>query len=238
MHEQTYEKVIMEEALRFEKSIQKSSSIIQRSSKKLQTRINNKIPERVHQVVTDSIKGMIHTTLTSSKYIYPISVMEEWTLQERERLIKGRLKQYKKTAAIEGAGTGIGGIWLSLADFPLLLGIKMKFLFDTARLYGYDVNNYEERIFLLYVFLLAFSSDEKRREVLDKVKGWENEKSKWDEHDWKVLQLEYRDTLDFVKMLQMIPGFGAVVGCFANAKLLEQLGETALNAYRLRLLND
>ncbi len=28
---------------------------------------------------------------------------------------------------IEGAGTGAGGIFLGLSDFPLLLGIKVKF---------------------------------------------------------------------------------------------------------------
>ena len=32
-----------------------------------------------------------------------------------------------KIAAAEGAGTGAGGILLGLADFPLLLGIKIKF---------------------------------------------------------------------------------------------------------------
>ncbi|MDC3413755.1 EcsC family protein [Terrihalobacillus insolitus] len=237
MYNRTYEETVLEEALRFERSLQKKSSIIQRKSKKVQTKINDKIPEKVHRIVTDSIKGMIQTALTTSTYIYPIKVEETWTLQERERRIMDRLKKYKNTAAMEGAGTGAGGFWLSMADFPLLLSIKMKFLFDTAQIYGLNVKTYEERVFLLYVFLLAFSSDTKRREVVGKIKAWEKEKSKWGEQDWKTLQLEYRDTLDFVKVLQMIPGFGAVVGFFANAKLLEQLGETALNAYRIRLLS-
>jgi len=39
-------------------------------------------------------------------------------------------------------------------------------------------------------------------------------------------------------MFQMIPGIGAVVGAFANYNLLDQLGETAMNSYRLRLMQS
>lgn len=56
--------------------------------------------------------------------------------------------------------------------------------------------------------------------------------------DWYVFQQEYRDYIDFIKMLQLIPGFGAIVGAYANYNLLDQLGETAMNAYRLRILNE
>lgn len=236
MEELTYEENALKTALRFERSMQKKSSLLQRKSKIVQNRINAKIPTKIHGVVTESIKTMIQLSLTTSKYIYPMEVNEQWTLQEREVQVKERLKQYRHTAMIEGAGTGAGGIVLGIADFPLLLSIKMKFLFDVGRIYGFDVKNYEERMFLLHVFLLAFSSDEKRKEVLETVVNWENEKDKWKELDWKSLQLEYRDTIDFVKMLQLVPGIGAVVGAWANGKFLAQLGETAMNAYRLRLL--
>ncbi|WP_192811883.1 EcsC family protein, partial [Paenisporosarcina sp. TG20] len=43
--------------------------------------------------------------------------------------------------------------------------------------------------------------------------------------------------IDLVKMFQLIPGIGAVVGAFVNYNLLDQLGETAMNSYRVRLLN-
>ena len=54
--------------------------------------------------------------------------------------------------------------------------------------------------------------------------------------DWYVFQQEYRDHIDLVKMLQLIPGFGAIVGAYANYNLLDQLGETAMNAYRMRYM--
>ena len=53
----------------------------------------------------------------------------------------------------------------------------MKFLFDVANLYGYDTKKYEERIFILLVFQLAFSSSEKRKETMDLIENWEERKS-------------------------------------------------------------
>lgn len=58
-----------------------------------------------------------------------------------------------------------------------------------------------------------------------------------DNFDWKTFQQEYRDYIDIAKMLQMVPEIGAVVGAYANYKLMDKLGNTAMNAYRLRLLD-
>ncbi|TCT23675.1 EcsC family protein [Melghiribacillus thermohalophilus] len=232
-----YEQEVLREALRWEKKIQRNSSLIQKTSKKIQTKINQKIPDQVHDVITESIRKMIELSLTGSSYIYPLHVDPEWDLKRREEEITRRKIQYRRTAAIEGAGTGAGGILLGMADFPMLLSIKMKFLFDTARIYGYDVDQYEEKMYLLHVFMLAFSSDEKRKHVFKTLRNWEKEVTVWKDVDWKTLQLEYRDTIDLIKMLQLIPGFGAVVGAWANSKLLNELAETAMNMYRLRLFD-
>ncbi|MRH44137.1 EcsC family protein [Aquibacillus halophilus] len=237
MSESTYEQKALNEAQRFQRSLQKKSSIVKRTSKSIQSKINNRVPEKVHRVVTESVKKMIELALTSSNYIHPIDVQTDWIFEEKENQVNQRLKQYKKTAMLEGAGTGAGGIFLGIADFPLLLSIKMKFLFDTARIYGYDVDKYEERMYVLHIFMLAFSSDEKRGDVLTTLIDWEKEKDVLKEVDWKMLQLEYRDSIDFVKMMQLIPGFGAIVGAFANRKLLDQLGDTAIQIYRLRILS-
>ena len=35
-------------------------------------------------------------------------------------------------------------------------------------------------------------------------------------------------------MAQLVPVIGAVVGALANYKLVEQLGETAINCYRMQ----
>ena len=59
---------------------------------------------------------------------------------------------------IEGAGTGAGGILIGLTDLPLLLGIKIKLLYELASIYGFDVKDYRERMYILSIFQLAFSS--------------------------------------------------------------------------------
>ena len=92
-----------------------------------------------------------------------------------------------------------------------------------------------EFLFLL-VFQLAFSSTEKRKETMEMIENWEERKTDLVELDWKEFQQEYRDYIDFVKMLQLVPGIGAVVGAYANYNLLDQLGETAQNCYRIRRL--
>jgi hypothetical protein len=131
---------------------------------------------------------------------------------------------------------------LALADFPLLIGIKMKFLFELAHVYGYSTKDVRERVYILYVFQLAFSGVDKRRELLPKLKAWDNilpsEEQFQQEVNWRELQQEYRDTIDFRKMLQLLPGIGAIVGAWANFDLLDDLGETGMNAYRLRRLNS
>ncbi|HEU4470063.1 MAG TPA: EcsC family protein, partial [Flavisolibacter sp.] len=53
--------------------------------------------------------------------------------------------------------------------------------------------------------------------------------------DWRSFQQEYRDYIDLAKMAQLVPGIGAVVGVIVNYKLLNKLGKTAMNAYRMRL---
>src|SRR5699024_3678855 len=133
-------------------------------------------------------------------------------------------------------GTGAGGIFLGLADFPLLLSIKMKFLFEAAAVYGFDTTEYEERLFILHIFQLAFSNDQKRKETFPINAIWDEDREARVDMDWHVLQQEYRDYIDLVKMLHLIPGFRAIVGAYANYNLLDQLGETAMTAYRMRYI--
>ncbi|MCP1356454.1 EcsC family protein [Aneurinibacillus migulanus] len=234
----TYEQRVKFKTAEWRRKIVSHSGLLQRVSKKAQTKVNSLIPERVHYIMTESIKKVVQAALIGSEFTSRKRNVSYITLEEKEQQVLDTLNTYKKTAAIEGAGTGAGGIFLGLADFPLLLSIKMKFLFETAGIYGYDVKEYEERLFILQVFQLAFSSDEHRQRTLDIIEHWEERKYELKELDWRTFQQEYRDYIDFVKMLQLLPGIGAVVGAYANYNLLEHLGEVAMNAYRLRLFKS
>src|SRR3954469_4970574 len=229
-----YEEQAYEEVLAWKRKILKRPKMVQRFSKQVQLKINEKIPNKAHEIITDAIKKFVKMTLTGSELTTKKNQDVSLLLEERDKLLDEKLSTYRKTAVIEGVGTGAAGILLGMADFPLLLSIKMKFLFEAANTYGFDTKKMEERIFILQVFQLAFSSPEKRKETMEIIENWEERKADLLELDWKEFQQEYRDHIDFVKMLQLVPGIGAVVGAYANYNLLDQLGEAAKNAYRIR----
>ncbi|KKI90805.1 ecsC [Bacillus sp. SA1-12] len=234
----TYETQMAEESRLWKQSQLRRPSFLERSSKKAQTKMNQLIPEKVHTTITESIKKMVQATLIGSNVTTFPKKIENLTFEEREQLVEKTIGTFKKTAAIEGASTGAGGILLGLADFPLFLSIKMKFLFEVASIYGYSTKEYEERLFLLYVFQLAFSSEAHKEETLEKIEYWDSLKNEVKDLDWRVFQQEYRDYIDVVKLMQILPGIGAVVGGVANYHLVQQLGECAMNCYRLRIFSN
>ncbi|MCM3602286.1 EcsC family protein [Robertmurraya korlensis] len=231
-----YELKIYNEIILWKRKLLKKSPFLQRVSKKAQGKINELIPAKAHQMITDSIKQMVKALLVGSYVTTKKENRAGSSLMEKDKMAAEKLSFYRKTATLEGAGTGAGGIFLGLADFPLLLSIKMKYLSETATIYGFNPEKLEERIFILHVFSLAFSSDEKRLETFDVIENWEERKQNYEDMDWQSFQQEYRDHIDFIKMLQLVPGIGAVVGAYANYNLLDSLGEVAMNCYRLRLL--
>jgi hypothetical protein len=232
---ENYEQLVREQLFHWNKKMMQKSNFVSRLSKRAQTKVNEFLPEKVHKVMTESIKKVVQAALVGSDFLTPAKDVSSLSLSEKEKLVADKVKTYKRMAAIEGAGTGAGGIFLGLADFPLLLSIKMKFLFEIATLYGFDIKKYEERLFILHVFQLAFSSDEHRQRIYHVIKYWDEEKEKLVDVDWRIFQQEYRDYIDLAKMMQLVPGIGAFVGAIANYHLLEHLSETAMNCYRLRL---
>lgn len=231
-----YELKVCEEVEEWKRRLLKKSKLIKRLSKKAQGKVNNFLPEKAQKMISDTIKNLVKITLFGSALTTKKGSVSNKTLKEKDEKILEKINTYRKTATIEGAGTGAGGFFLGLADFPILLSIKIKFLFEAASIYGFDTDEYEERLFILHVFQLAFSSDEKRREIFEIIEHWDERKRELHGMDWQQFQQEYRDYIDFVKMLQLIPGLGAVFGAYANYQLMEQLGEVAMNCYRMRLL--
>jgi hypothetical protein len=204
----------------------------------MQEKLNNLLPEKVHRALTAAIKQMVRAVLFGAQHTTRKTNTENASLELCEAVLKNRIEFYKKTAAAEGGLTGAGGFLLSLADFPLLLGLKIKLLYDIAAVYGYPVDDYRERLYILHIFQLAFSSQEQRRKVYLRMVNWEEQKNNFpdDIHqfDWRTFQQEYRDYIDLAKLAQLIPVIGAPIGAIVNYRLLDKLGKTAINAYRMR----
>ncbi|MEO6219003.1 MAG: EcsC family protein [Ginsengibacter sp.] len=225
----------------WQKQMLRSPSFFNKLSKKIQIKVNSWIPEKIHTAITIALKQMIRGVLFGAKKM-TADPLRNASFQIREELVLKKIEVYRKTAAIEGGITGAGGLLLGLADFPILIGIKVKMLFDIASLYGFDVTDYKERVYILHIFELAFSSHQHRKNVYLKITDWEEKSKKLpsdiNQFDWRNFQQEYRDYIDLAKMAQLIPVIGAPVGFIVNSKLIKKLGITAMNAYRMRLIND
>ena len=236
-----YQKKAINDMRFWQNKMQKPPSISSKATKGLQIRINRMIPEKMHQLITKAVKGMTRTVLFGAE-ITSSTNGSKLNFQETEFEVINKINFYRSSAATEGAITGFGGFVSGLIDFPLWMSLKIKMLFEIANLYGYNTNDFKERIFILYIFEITFSSQENRNILIDKISNWNLEEEQIsdniDDFDWRNFQIEYRDHLDMAKLMQLIPGLGAIVGAYINHKYTKKLGQFAMNAYRMRKLID
>ena len=179
----------------WQRQMQRPPSLLNRFARRVQIRLNTLLPERVHQAITGAIKQMVRGVLFGSQHTTSKPVTNA-SFAQREAAVRGQIRNYRTVATAEGAVTGAGGFLLGLADFPLLLSLKLKLLFDTAARYGYDVHDYTERLYLLYVFQLAFSSQHTRNATYRRLADWDAYRLTLpldpNEFDWRTFQQEYR----------------------------------------------
>ncbi|QEC51046.1 EcsC family protein [Anseongella ginsenosidimutans] len=235
----TYEEQALRQLGKWQADMQAHPSFTSKVSGNIQGRINRAIPEKVHEVITTSIRQMTRAVFYGAGFANP-KPLKNASLRVREHRVQGRIRFYRNAATAEGALTGAGGILLGLADFPLWLALKMKLLFEISALYGFDVSDYRERLYMLHIFQLTFSNQQQRNKVYATLADWEGYLQSLPQDinafDWRSFQQDYRDYIDIAKLIQLIPGIGAVAGAYVNHRLTEKLGDYAMNAYRLRLI--
>jgi len=232
-----YEEQIQKELKAWQKRMRSNPSLLDKFSKRMQVKMNSYIPEKVHQAITAAIKQMVRGVLFGATYSTKEQPVDQ-SLLDVETTVLRRINFYKSAAAAEGGVTGAGGILLGFVDFPVLLSMKIKLLFEIASLYGYSIKDYKERLFILHIFQLAFSSQQHRSKIFEQIIDWDKKKQMLpddiNQFAWREFQQEYRDYIDLAKMAQLIPGIGAVIGFVVNYRLVKKLGYTAMNAYRMR----
>lgn len=237
---QNYNYEQMKKLEKWKTKMKKKPSIVNSVSKETQNKLNSILPDGYHNILTTAIKNMIKIVLFGSKYTTKKPIVN-MSLEERDRLAYEKIRIYKKTAMIEGAGTGAGGIVIGLADFPLLLSIKIKLLYELASIYGFDTSDYKERLYILNIFQLTFSSKNHVNYIFKEMENWDEYKKSLSEDmnnfDWRAFQQEYRDYIDLAKLLQLVPGIGAFIGGYVNNKFVDKLGEYAIYSYHMRIIN-
>ena len=232
-----YDTQVRTEMATWRERVLKPAGPFDKATRHLQDRINNLIPEKVHGVITAAMEQMTRAILTGADFTSPPPV-EGATLRAREAQARDKIMAWRTTAAAEGGVAGAGGFLLAAADFPVLIGLKIKLLFDLAAIYGHSGDDLAERLYILRIFSLAFSSASRRPEAYAALADWDSAQvmaaGSLESLDWRRFQQEYRDYIDLAKLAQLIPVIGAPVGAVVNYRLLDRLGETAMNAYRMR----
>lgn len=209
----------------------------------IQTKMGSLIDELGQYVQTG---GSYLSSTSKIKTYYPnmgIENMEDVNglpISTMDKAVEGIAKNRKNLATIQGAGTGIGGIFTLSIDIPFLLGLQLKTLQDIAICYGYDPNDKKERLFIIKS-LQFISSDivgkkailsqlskfdkqdeETKREVLSEIQGW------------REVVLSYRDQFGWKKLFQMVPIAGLVFGAFINRSAINDIAEAGMMLYRKR----
>lgn len=232
-----YEAAAREKLIDWRRAMLKRPGRLAAAAKGVQNRINRAIPEKAHAAITSTIEGMTRGLLSGAS-LRALKPVKGASLRAREILVSEKIKAWSATASAEGGIAGAGGFLLAVADFPALIAIKINLLYDVAAAYGHDTRDFGERLYLLHVFELAFSSAAHRARVLAAMEDWDARAAGRprtpDDLDWRAFQEEYRDHIDLAKLAQLLPLVGAPVGAIVNYRLMNQLGVAAINAYRMR----
>ncbi|PMC37526.1 hypothetical protein CJ195_12310 [Bacillus sp. UMB0899] len=162
----------------------------------------------------------------------PLSTMDE---------VSGNLKTNRgNLATIQGATTGVGGIFTLAIDIPVILGLSLKTLQEIAITYGYDPKNKEERIFI--VKCLQFSSADivGKQAILNELSSFYQRKEATKTEmisqlqGWREVVFTYRDQFGWKKLLQMVPIAGILFGAITNRSMINDLSEVGIMLYRKR----
>lgn len=209
----------------------------------IQTKMGSLIDELGQYVQTG---GSYLSSTSKIKSYFPnlgIENMEDvngLSISIMDKAVEGITKNRKNIATVQGAGTGIGGIFTLSIDIPFLLGLQLKTLQDIAICYGYDPNDKKERLFIIKCLQFISSDIVGKQVILSQL-------SKFDQQDegtkrevlseiqgWREVVLSYRDQFGWKKLFQMVPIAGLVFGAFINRSAINDIAEAGMMLYRKR----
>lgn len=146
-----------------------------------------------------------------------------------------------KMATVQGATTGIGGLFTLGIDIPLVLGLSLKTLQEIAISYGYNPNEKEERIFIIKCLQFASSDYVGKRAILEELSMSEAERDRQaisQLQGWREVIAAYRDNFGWKKLFQMVPVAGIIFGAFINKSTIDEVAEAGMMLYRKRKIKE
>lgn len=152
-------------------------------------------------------------------------------------------KERVKFATLQGATTGIGGIFTLAIDIPLILGTALKTLQEIAIIHGYDPNDKQERVFIVKCLQFASADIVGKESILNELSALHQNKQSSENmlsqlKGWQEVFFTYRDQFGWKKLLQMVPIAGIIFGAFANKGMIQDIAETGTMLYRKRRIYE
>ncbi|WPP40464.1 EcsC family protein [Paenibacillus hunanensis] len=145
-------------------------------------------------------------------------------------------------AAIEGAASGIGGIFTIAADIPAMIGISLKVLQEIALCYGYYPADPQERLFILKCLQFASSDVVGKKAVLQELANFEKADTGKEVFSqiqgWREVVTTYRDNFGWRKLFQAVPVAGILFGSVVNKNSLDGIAEAGRMLYRKRRIME
>lgn len=168
----------------------------------------------------------------------PGEARRELRRMERRGMVSRGLERY----AAGAEGTVLGLLGIGLPDIPVLLGVLLRSLYQSAARYGFSYESPEERVYLLLLLRGALSEGEARRAYSRRA----DDLGRALDHGWPTscdfLEKEMGETarvladrLLLVKFVQGLPLVGAVGGA-ANLSLSGRVSRFGALKYEKRFL--
>ncbi|OLS40017.1 EcsC family protein [Bacillus sp. MRMR6] len=174
------------------------------------------------------------------KPVQGISDISEIPLETMHKLTLEITEKRKKLATVQGASTGIGGIFTLAVDIPAILAISLKTLQEIAMIHGYDPKEKSERVFIIKCLQFSSADIVGKRAILNELSAYyQEEGNKSDEmmsqlQGWREVVYTYRDQFGWKKLFQMVPIAGMIFGAFTNRSMISDLSEAGMMLYRKR----
>lgn len=188
---------------------------------------------KLYKMIQQETKRLIHNTFD----------VKEIPLHSMEKISKEVIEKRKKFAGIQGATTGIGGIFTLAIDIPALLAVSLKTLQEIAIIHGYDPDEKSERVFMIKCLQFSLADTFGKRAILKELShynqnGISSEGMISQLQGWREVVYTYRDQFGWKKLFQMVPVAGVIFGAAANKAMVSSLSEAGIMFYRKRVIKE
>jgi len=169
--------------------------------------------------------------------------LRECDLETLDKLARSYFSENAILAAVEGGGTGLGGVVFIAADIPLLFGINLRLIQQIGAAYGFPMDGPEYSPIALSIFNVAASgSREAKNNALREIsvagaaiagdQGYRGRVSGTFHDQKRHLPREITKNIVGRKLAQTIPIAGAAIGAGVNYWFTLETAESAYMLFR------